>query len=135
MVFTKKKHVRFSHCDPAGIVFYPRYAELCNELVEDWFREGIGVDFHEFQESLRLSLPAVRLNCEFIRPSTYGEVLEFALRVVDIGRSSLNLSVLAWCGEQERVRVQLKLVLISLDSMRAVPIADDWRVRFAAFVE
>ncbi|MBK5913917.1 acyl-CoA thioesterase [Rhodocyclus purpureus] len=135
MVFTKKKNVRFSHCDPAGIVFYPRYAELCNELVEDWFREALGVDFHQFQEKLRLSVPAVRLNVEFLQPSTYGEVLEFALHVTELGNSSLSLSVIAWCGEQERVRIQLKLVMISLDTMRSVKIDDEWRAKFSAFLE
>ena len=33
--------VRFADCDPAGIVFYPRYMEMFNALVEDWFREGL----------------------------------------------------------------------------------------------
>ena len=31
--------VRFAHCDPAGIVFFPRYMEMFNNLVEDWCRD------------------------------------------------------------------------------------------------
>lgn len=133
MMFTKQKNVRFSHCDPAGIVFYPRYAELCNELVEDWFREGLGVDFHQLQEKLRLSIPAVRLNLEFISPSTYGDVLDFSLQVMEIGSSSLSLSMLARCRGQERIRCELKLVMISLESMRSVRIDAAWREKFVAF--
>ena len=33
-IFERNKRVRFAHCDPAGIVFYPRYFEMLNELVE-----------------------------------------------------------------------------------------------------
>lgn len=134
MIFRKTKNVRFSHCDPAGIVFYPRYAELCNEVVEDWFREALDVDFHELHEKLRLGVPAVRLEVEYLHPSTYGDTLEFSLCVREIGNASMQLALVARCGEQERVRIELKVVMMSMDSMRAVRIDDDWRQKFAAFL-
>ncbi|KAF5290196.1 hypothetical protein FQR65_LT20676 [Abscondita terminalis] len=37
--------IGFRHCDPAGIVFYPRYAEMINDTVEHWFKHGLGMDF------------------------------------------------------------------------------------------
>ena len=42
MEFHTRKLIRFSHCDPAGIGFYPRYVELVNEVVEDWCNDGLG---------------------------------------------------------------------------------------------
>lgn len=134
MIFSVRKHVRFSHCDPAGIVFYPRYVELCNEVVEDWFREALAVDFHALHEQHRLGVPAVRLGVEYLAPSTYGDVLEFALQVRAIGTASMDLSLLARCGDQERVRIELKVVMISMDSMRAQKIAAPWREAFAKFI-
>lgn len=134
MKFTTGKIVRFAHCDPAGIVFYPRYAELCNEVVEDWFRDGLGIDFRHLQEVLRLTIPAVRLDVEFISPSVYEDVLDFSLQVMAIGRSSLSLSLAASCNNQERVRFFLKVVLVSVDALRAEPINDEWRERFSAYL-
>lgn len=134
MIFRKTKNVRFSHCDPAGIVFYPRYAELCNEVVEDWFREALDVDFHELHEKRRLGVPAVRLEVEYLHPSTYGDTLEFTLAVREIGNASMQLALVARCGEQERVRIELKVVMMAMDSMRAVRIDDEWRQKFAAFL-
>ena len=29
--------IRFRHCDPAGIVFYPRFIEMAHSVVEDFF--------------------------------------------------------------------------------------------------
>ena len=81
MEFTKQKVIRFSHCDPAGIVFYPRYVELCNEVVEDWFADGLGFPLHRFQQQLRLTIPAVRLETAFLKTSTHGDVLDFTLAV------------------------------------------------------
>jgi acyl-CoA thioesterase FadM len=46
--FATDKLIRFHHCDPAGIVFYPQYFVLFNELVEDWFNHGLGIDFARF---------------------------------------------------------------------------------------
>ena len=44
-VFQREQVVRFGHCDPAGIVFFPRYFEMLNELVEDWFAQALGLPF------------------------------------------------------------------------------------------
>ena len=43
--FDMPVRIRFSHCDPAGIVFFPQYLVLTNALVEDWFTECLHVDY------------------------------------------------------------------------------------------
>ena len=35
MAFVFPQKVRFQHCDPAGIVFYPRYFEMLNTTIEE----------------------------------------------------------------------------------------------------
>src|SRR5512138_1539960 len=118
MTYHRQKLVRFAHCDPAGIVFYPRYIELCNEVVEDWFAEGLGVPFPELHERRRLGVPAVRLEIDFAAPSRYGDVVLFRLAVVDVGRTSLTLALTGTCGGEERLRIRLKVVLLSLETGR-----------------
>ncbi|MDE1544048.1 thioesterase family protein [Dechloromonas agitata] len=135
MIFESHKLIRFAHCDPAGIVFYPRYAELCNEVVEDWFREGLGVDFHEFHEERRLGFPTVRLEMEFLTPSRYGDVLAFRLGIARLGKSSMELSIEACRGEQIRLRIKLKTVLVSLDTLRPRVIDDFWRKTLLPYVQ
>ena len=43
-VFTATYAVRFSHCDPAAMLFYPQYFILLQGLIEDWFGKGLGID-------------------------------------------------------------------------------------------
>ena len=43
--FTFLQKVQFKHCDPAGIVFYPRFIEMINDAVEAMFDEAIGWPF------------------------------------------------------------------------------------------
>lgn len=136
MVFERNKRIRFAHCDPAGIVFYPRYVELFNEVVEDWFEEGLGVGFHALHEERRLGVPTVRLEVEYLVPSRYGDVLTFRLQVTKIGNASAELEIGAWSGEQLRVRGQLKFVLASMEDLRPVAISEDfWRPKFAAYLK
>lgn len=134
MFFECVKRIRFSHCDPAGIVFYPRFAELFHEVVEDWFAEGIGVDFHTLRETWRLGVPAVRLELEFVAPSHYGEELSFRLEVEAIGRSSLNLVIGAHAMDGLRAQACLTLVFTAMDDFRAVRIDDAWHERFRPFL-
>ena len=49
--------IRFAHCDPAGIVFFPRYLEMFNDLIEDWCREELGVSFAEIHEGRGWGIP------------------------------------------------------------------------------
>ncbi|MBT9496283.1 thioesterase family protein [Zoogloea sp.] len=134
MIYERDKLIRFAHCDPAGIVFYPRYAELCNEVVEDWFREALGVDFPELHETRRLGIPAVKLEVEFIAPSRYGDVLTFRLSIAKLGSTSLHLAIEAVNGGKTRVRINLKVVLANLDTLRPTPFDDEWRERLAPYV-
>ena len=43
--FERPVRIRFSHCDPAGIVFFPQYLVMSNALVEDWFNEALDIDY------------------------------------------------------------------------------------------
>lgn len=135
MIFRCQKLIRFAHCDPAGIVFYPRYIELCVEAVEDWFNQGLGVSFQTLHEDYRLGIPAVNLEVNFITPSRHGDLLDFLLSVAHIGNSSMTLDVIVECDGQRRFRERIKVVLVNLDSMKSVPIGDPWRGKFSAFLE
>ena len=57
MAFTTQRKVRFQHCDPAGIVFYPRYFEMINSVVEDWFEEVLQHDFNKLHVESGTGVP------------------------------------------------------------------------------
>lgn len=133
-VFECRKLIRFHHCDPAGIVFYPQYFVLFNELVEDWFNDGLKIDFAPFHTVERLGVPAVRVECDFLASSKVGDLLDFRLRVKRIGNSSLTLAVEAGAGAVTRVSATLTVVVASLESMRATPITPELRRKFEAYL-
>jgi len=133
-VFATQVCVRFGDCDPAGIVFYPRYFEMVNNLVEDWCAQGLGMSFREMHLERGLGLPTVQIDTSFVTPSELGEVLQAELRVLKLGGASVALAVrLAGPDGEDRVRASLVLVMMHLKERRAVRIPDALRARMAAF--
>ncbi|CAB3810482.1 acyl-CoA thioesterase [Paraburkholderia fynbosensis] len=132
--FEVEKLIRFQHCDPAGIVFYPQYFVLFHELIEDWFGKGLGVDYGSFISSQRLGIPTVHLECNFAAPSKIGDVLTFRLAVRKLGSTSIALSLSACDKDQVRVHVNQTVVLLSLESRQPQPISADLRSRMSSFL-
>jgi len=125
--FERPVRIRFSHCDPAGIVFFPQYLVMTNALVEDWFNEGLRVDYAHMIAQRRVGLPIVKLDCEFARPSQMGDTIMLTLSVSAIGRRSISIEIVGHCGGETRFRAKQVLVTTSLETHRAVAIPDDMR--------
>ncbi|CAM5787775.1 thioesterase family protein [Castellaniella caeni] len=133
MDFHCRYPIRFSHCDPAGIVFFPQYLVLFNHLVEDWFTQGLGVSYADMLGPRRIGLPIVRLECDFRAIARMGETLDFGLAVARVGGKSLSLSLDA-CGDGVlRVASRQVLVFTDLDTHQAIAMPPDVRAALAAW--
>lgn len=133
--FECDKLIRFHHCDPAGIVFYPQYFVLFNELVEDWFNQGLGIDFARFHVENGLGVPMGSIECRFLSPSKVGETLHLSLSIKRIGKSSLVLHVCGQSADVARVEATLTVVLASLSTRQSVPIAGELREKLEKYLE
>lgn len=127
--------VRFGDCDPAGIVFYPRYFEMFNNLVEDWCAQELGVGFRDMHLAQHWGVPTVHLETDFVAPSELGEVLQARLQVRRIGGSSLHVAI-QLCGPDDGERVRAKLVLAAMDlrERRAVPLPPEFARKASRFL-
>lgn len=85
--FIKTEKIRFQHIDFAGIVFYPRFLEMLNSLVEDWFEEALDRPFHKMHETN--GIPTVDLKVQFKKAARLGEVIIKELWVKELRSSSL----------------------------------------------
>ena len=132
--YRKQILVRFGDCDAAGIVFYPRYFDIFNSLVEDWCREELDFSFSEIVTRRGWGLPTVHLEVDFLVPSVFGEVLSAMLSVTALGKTSINLNILLQGPDAvDRVRGKVTLVLIDRKQHRAIPIPDEVRDRILNF--
>lgn len=134
MVFERNKLIRFHHCDPAGIVFYPQYFILFHELVEDWFNYGLDRNYAHFVGASRLGIPMAHVTCDFKIPSKIGDILTLRLIVTRLGNASLTLRVEGLADGQIRLTADLTIVLASMDTLKPTPIPPELRQRFALYL-
>jgi 4-hydroxybenzoyl-CoA thioesterase len=125
--------IRFSHCDPGGIVHFPRFFDMINAAVEDWFALALGLPFDTMHLARRYGFPIVHTQCEFLRPCRIGERLVLELSVARIGRASLDLLLCGRIGGEERIRARNVRAMMSLETYRALPIPEDLRAGMARF--
>jgi 4-hydroxybenzoyl-CoA thioesterase len=127
--------VRFADCDPAGIVFYPRFLEMFNNLVEDWCSAGLSFSFNDIVIKNGWGLPTVHLEADFVAPSRLGEVLKAKLFVRTLGTSSIKADILL-CGPDASERVRGKVVLVLMDrrSYRPLAFPEALRNRISTFI-
>lgn len=131
--YRSDRKVRFEDCDPAGIVFYPRYFEMLNATVEEWFEEGLDLPWRVLVLERKNGVPTVHIEAEFLAVSRLGDVLTFTLEVEKIGRSSAVLRVVAACGDEERALFRLTLVHFSNETFRSKLWPEDLRVRMGDY--
>ncbi len=132
MIYARAMPIEFNHCDPAGIVFYPRYFEMVNSVVENFFRETVGHSFAAMMQGGQ-GVPTARVETRFHAPSRLGEVLEWRLQVTRLGRSSVGFTVEAWHDSSHRVTAEL--VLVWVEAGRPNPWPEVMRARITAFME
>lgn len=114
--FIKEEQIRFRHTDFAGIVFYPRFLEMLNDLVEDWFEEALDRPFSKIHETN--GIPTVDLKIQFKNAARIGEILTKKLWVKELKSSSVV------CGFQF-INQQDKTVLEGEVTLVNVAIAED----------
>lgn len=118
MSYVRTISVEFNHCDPAGIVFYPRYFEMINSTIENFFLEVVEYSFRRMMIE-GFGVPAVRIETEFRAPSRLGDRLDFALEVLKQGNSSVSFAISARCMGELRLEAQMTLVWVGTNGRAA----------------
>lgn len=134
-VFRNHVRIRFKHCDAAGIVFYPRYFEMLNDFIEDWFAEGLDWPFDAMHGMGHAGIPTAELQCRFEAPSRLGEQLTRELRVTHVGRSSFAVAI-RFAGPDGDIRMEItqRLVCVDTRSMTSQPLPDAVRTAMGRYL-
>jgi 4-hydroxybenzoyl-CoA thioesterase len=132
--FARERLIRFSHCDPAGIVYFVNFFDMVGGVIEDWFRDAVGLPFQEMHLERRIGFPIVNTGCEFFRPAHLGDTLRLELAIAKLGRSSIEFVVRGSVGGEEKFRAKHKVALVSLDTWRALPLPAEMRAKMQPFV-
>lgn len=119
MKFCVPKLVRFHHCDPAGIVFYPQFFYLLHEVQED-FLAHIGFPEHKLIAG-GTGVPIVDLKTEFLGMCRNGDALTITLELTRIGNSSLGMQYEVH-GEAGDIRLRAHGVVVYSEVPHGKPV-------------
>ena len=134
LTFTTARKIRFSHCDPAGIVYFPRFFDLLHRAMEDWFTFGLEERFADFIMKKKLGIPTVGTKVDFVGPARFGDLLKVELRVAKLGSSSIELAIDSFVEGRPCFKARHTVCVFSQDSFKAVPIPAELRARMEPYV-
>ncbi|HTQ84365.1 MAG TPA: acyl-CoA thioesterase [Pseudolabrys sp.] len=83
--------IRWGDCDPAGIIFYPRYFEIFDAATAALFERALGITkFEMFKAYEFAGWPLVHTHARFLKPTRFGDDVAVDTGIA-FGRSSFDI--------------------------------------------
>ena len=110
---TRTVRIEWGDCDPAGIVFYPRYFEMFETCIATLFERATGLTKYQMLRAYDFAgYPVVQARAQFLAPAKYGDdviaetaISEFRGSSFDVHHRVHNGGKLAVEGFETRVWV------------------------------
>jgi 4-hydroxybenzoyl-CoA thioesterase len=134
---TTTRLIEWGDCDPAGIVFYPRYFEMFDTATAALFQAALGIDKAAMLARFGIAgIPMVDTRARFLVALSFGVTARIESRVAALGRSSFGIRHALFDGERlavegEETRVWTRRDPENPKRLRATPIPDAVRACLA----
>jgi 4-hydroxybenzoyl-CoA thioesterase len=90
--FTRTHRIEWGQCDPAGIVFAPRYFDMVTENTIMLFEAaGVPPKRTMLDQEGSAGYPAVELSARFFRPTSFGDIVTIESAAPAFGNSSFTI--------------------------------------------
>jgi 4-hydroxybenzoyl-CoA thioesterase len=92
LVNKRTVRITWGDCDPAGIVYYPRYFEMFDESTVALFERALGMTKYQSQKEFDFAgYPMVDTRAKFSIPNRYGDDVEIESTIAEFRRSSFDI--------------------------------------------
>ena len=82
--------VRFGDTDPYGVVYFVSYFRYCHRGIEEFLRHlGLPPETIFRNRDERFGLPIVAADCRFLKPASYGEMLEMETSIKELKEKAI----------------------------------------------
>lgn len=111
----REVQIQWGDCDPANIVYYPRYFAMFDDSTSTLF-EVAGFSKQDLVRKYSLvGIPMVDTRAKFYIPSTYGDWITIETRIESIKRSSFEVKHNVYKGEALAIEGFETRVLVGRD--------------------
>ncbi len=87
--FVVRERIRWSDCDPLGIVFYGAYLRFF-EIAEFEFLRSVGLPYNVLRVDHGVWLPRKAFGAEFHHPAVMDEEIDISISVMRVGTTSIT---------------------------------------------
>ena len=87
----REKYIEWGDCDPAGIVFNPRFFEWFDAATAGIFTAAGIPKPKLIQDFGFVGIPLVETRAKFISPSKFGDTVMIESSITEFGRTSFNV--------------------------------------------
>jgi 4-hydroxybenzoyl-CoA thioesterase len=137
LTYTRHTRIEWGDCDPAGIVYFPRYFALFDSCTTALFSQALGMSKYQFIRHYQFDgYPMVDTRARFLKPARYGDDVVIETKVTEFRRSSFDVQHRLTLGGELAVecfdtRVWAEKHPDDPEKIRAKPIPQDVIAKFA----
>jgi 4-hydroxybenzoyl-CoA thioesterase len=92
LVNTRTVRIEWGDCDPAGIVYFPRYFAILDNCTAHLFERATGITKYQMQKKYDFAgFPMVDVRAKFLSPTRYGDDVVIESKVVEFGKSRFEV--------------------------------------------
>jgi 4-hydroxybenzoyl-CoA thioesterase len=92
LVNTRVVRIEWGDCDPAGIIYYPRYFAFFDASTSALLERALGMTKHAYLKAYDFSgHPLVNTQSRFMLPTRFGDDVTIESAVTEIRRSSFDV--------------------------------------------
>ncbi|MBK8082473.1 MAG: acyl-CoA thioesterase [Devosia sp.] len=128
---TTRLEIQFGDCDPAGIVYYPNYFRFFDNATAGLLSAALAMPKRNWLAHYGIAgIPMVDTGARFLRPSSFGDVVEIRTEVTALGRSSFSVTHTLRKDDETAIEAHEKRVWAVRDDaggIRSAPLPDDVR--------
>ena len=93
IVNTRMLRIEWGDCDPAGIVYYPRYLAFFDAATTALLERALGMTKHHYLKAYDfVGHPLVKSHVRFLIPTRFGDDVSIETTVAAIRRSSFDIN-------------------------------------------
>ena len=132
--FTMEERVRWGDVDAARIIFYGAYIHFFEFAETELFRAA-GLQYGVMFDELKIWLPRVHLECDFLSPARLDDILEVSAWIGRFGTKSmkLNFEVRRKGSNELLATAHFVLAAVSQQTLESVPIPAEMREKLAPY--
>lgn len=133
--FAVRERVRWSDCDPLGIIYYGAYIRFFEAAEHEMFRAA-GLPYDVMRVQRHVQLPRKAFQVEFHSPAQMDELVEIRAGISRIGQTAITMRFEVYRVDDgaHRASASLTVVCVEKESITKRPLPEFVRVALTPYL-